>query len=88
MEDNANYKNTTLSYTKKDSLEQSRESLIFDNQNWMTTKEAAAFLRKSVNAIHILIARGHLRSRKFRNRLYFNRLELNYLIETSKHNGG
>ena len=88
MEDNGNYKNTTLSYTKKDSLEQSRESLIFDNQKWLTTKEAAEFLRKSVNAIHILISRGYIRSRKFRNRLYFNRKELNYLIDTSKRNGG
>lgn len=68
--------------------EQENAQLIFEIQKWLTTKEAAALMRKSVNAIHILISRGHLRPRKFRNRLYFNRRELNDLIETSYSNGG
>ncbi len=65
-----------------------RVSLFFDNLIWLTTKEAAVYLRKSVNAIHLLVSRGQLKARKFGNRLYFKKQELDYLIETSTHNGG
>jgi excisionase family DNA binding protein len=65
-----------------------RASLLFDNLIWLTTKEAAVYLRKSVNAIHLLVSRGQLKARKFGNRLYFKKLELDYLIETSSQNGG
>ncbi len=63
-----------------DSLE---SGLFFDNLIWMTTKDTAFYLRKSVGAIHTLVSRGHLRARKFRNRLYFKRSEMVYLLETS-----
>ncbi|MBD64194.1 MAG: hypothetical protein CME62_03250 [Halobacteriovoraceae bacterium] len=62
--------------------------LIFDNLIWLTTKEAALYLRKSVNSIHKLSANKHLRARKFRNRLYFKKEELDYLLETSQFQGG
>lgn len=64
-----------------------RVSLLFDNLIWLTTKEAAVYLRKSVNAIHILVSRGQLRSRKFSNRLYFKKQELDYMIEASNTKG-
>lgn len=57
--------------------------LLFNNLIWMTTKETAFYLRKSAGAIHTLVSRGHLRARKFRNRLYFKRSEMVYLLETS-----
>jgi len=66
----------------------SESSLLFNKLKWLTTKEAAAYLRRSVNAIHILVSRRHLRTRKFRNRLYFKKKELDYLIETSQLVGG
>ena len=66
----------------------SESSLLFNKLKWLTTKEAAAYLRRSVNAIHILVSRRHLRARKFRNRLYFKKKELDYLIETSQLVGG
>lgn len=56
---------------------------IFDNLKWMTTNEAAAYLRKSTNAIRTAVCRGHITARKFRRRLYFKRSELDHLIETS-----
>lgn len=62
--------------------------LFFNNLIWLTTKEASVYLRKSVNALHTLVSRGHIKARKFRNRLYFNKKELAYLIETSQFRGG
>lgn len=61
---------------------------LFDNLIWLTTKEAAVYLRRSVNAIHTLVSRRKLRARKFSNRLYFKKDELDYLIETSEFRGG
>lgn len=63
-------------------------AMFFDNLIWLTTKEAAVYLRRSVNAIHILVSRRKLRARKFSNRLYFKKEELDYLIETSQLKGG
>jgi excisionase family DNA binding protein len=58
-------------------------SMLFDNLKWMTTNEAAAYLRKSTNAIRTAVCRGHIKARKFKRRLYFKRSELDNLIETS-----
>lgn len=48
---------------------------------WLDSKEAAAYLRKSANALRIMVYRGHIRPRKFRRRLYFLRVELDRLLE-------
>ena len=61
---------------------------LFKNLYWMTTNEAALYLRKSSNAIRTAVCRGHIKARKFRRRLYFNRSELDRLIETSTTIGG
>lgn len=67
-----------------------KAGLLFENSEWLTTAEAATYLRKfcpsgvpSVNAIHKLVSRGTIRRRKFAGRLYFKRKELDYLIECS-----
>ena len=57
--------------------------VFFDNLVWLTTEEAAQYLRKSANAVRLLVYRGALRARKFRRRLYFKKDELCALIETS-----
>ena len=62
--------------------------MFFNNLIWMTTNEAAAYLRKSANAIRTAVCRGHIKARKFRRRLYFKRSELDRLIETSTTIGG
>lgn len=61
---------------------------LFENLIWMTTEEAARYLRKSPNAIRIMVHKQVLKARKFRRRLYFKRCELDSLIETSFIKGG
>ncbi len=56
---------------------------LFYNLIWLTTEEAATYLRKSANAIRIMVFKKILRARKFRRRLYFKRDELDAVIETS-----
>lgn len=51
--------------------------------HWLTTAEAARYLRKSPNAIRILVHRGHLRARKLGSRLYFKRSEIDQLLENA-----
>ncbi|MBY0412531.1 MAG: helix-turn-helix domain-containing protein [Bdellovibrionales bacterium] len=86
MDKKKDYNLTTHLYNE-DSEEKNSE-LLFNNLIWLTTKEASVYLRKSVNALHTLVSRGHIRARKFRNRLYFSKKELSYLIETSQFRGG
>jgi excisionase family DNA binding protein len=58
-------------------------SLIFENLIWLTTEEAAIYLRKSADAVRHLVYRGDLRARKFKRRLYFKRDELDKLLDLS-----
>ena len=62
--------------------------LVFDNLVWLSSQEAARYLRKSVGALRTMVSRGHLRARKFRRRLYFRRIELDRLLESSEQKGG
>ncbi len=86
MSKKTDYNLTTHLYNNDSDSKESE--LLFNNLIWLTTKEASIYLRKSVNALHTLVSRGHIRARKFRNRLYFNKKELAYLIETSEFRGG
>lgn len=70
------------------SHEMCNTDLFFEKLIWLSTEEAARYLRKSANAIRILVHRKVLRARKFRRRLYFRREELDALIETSHFVGG
>ncbi len=81
-----NLRTTQYSGRVEDSYENSM--MLFNNLEWMTTNEAAAYLRKSTNAIRTAVCRGHIKARKFRRRLYFKRSELDRLIETSTTIGG
>lgn len=58
-------------------------STLFDNLIWLTTDEAATFLRKTSHALRQLVYKGKIRPRKFAGRLYFKRTELDTLIDTS-----
>ena len=70
------------------SHETCESDLFFENLIWMTTEDAAKYLRKTVNAIRIMVHRRVLRARKFKNRLYFRREELDELLESSFLVGG
>lgn len=54
-----------------------------DHLTWLNSKEAAGYLRKTANALRIMVYRGYLRPRKFRRRLYFRKVELDHLLESS-----
>jgi hypothetical protein len=75
------FKQTILKYNQ--GAAENSAAMLFDNLYWLTTKETAVYLRRSVNAIHTLVSRKYLRPRKFANRLYFKKDELDYLLETS-----
>jgi hypothetical protein len=81
--DMVNYKkNQNVSHEMCDS------DMLFDNRIWLKTDEAADYLRKSVNAVRILVCRGLLPVKKFRRRLYFKRSDLDSLLNTSHYYGG
>lgn len=63
--------------------EQTNAPMLFDNLIWLTTDEAAKYIRKSSNALRIAVHKGHIHARKFRRRLYFKKAELDSLIDTS-----
>jgi hypothetical protein len=78
---------TITPYNNNEEGAKGPSSLLFNNLIWLTTKETAVYLRRSVNSIHTLVSRKKLRARKFLNRLYFKKEELDYLIETSTFKG-
>ena len=56
---------------------------VLERLTWLDSNEAAKYLRKTANALRIMVYRGYLRPRKFRRRLYFRRIELDRLLESS-----
>ncbi len=76
---NATYKESKYLY----SLDEHKHAHLFDNLIWLTTEEAASFLRKTSHALRQLTYKGKIRPRKFCGRLYFKKSELNELIDTS-----
>ena len=81
-----NYKSKPTVYSSP--ADSNESQLLFNNLKWMTTNEAAFYLRKSANAIRTAICRGQITAYKFRRRLYFKRSELDRLLETSSTVGG
>ncbi len=62
--------------------------MIFDNLAWMTSAEAATYIRKSVGALHTAVCRGQLPCHKWRRRLYFRKNDLDKILEHSQQIGG
>ena len=73
--------------TNSIAIEENPSTEIFDNLVWMTSAEAAKYLRKSVGALRTAVCRGQMRARKWRRRLYFKRLELDRLLDFSENKG-
>ncbi|HLD99949.1 MAG TPA: helix-turn-helix domain-containing protein [Bdellovibrionota bacterium] len=59
------------------------EEVVLDRLTWLDSHEAAEYLRKTANALRIMTYRGYVKPRKFRRRLYFRRIELDRLLESS-----
>lgn len=76
---NSTYFMTENSYN----MREPKAQMLFENLIWLTTDEAAIYLRKSADAIRHLVYRGDLKARKFKRRLYFRRDELDELLDLS-----
>ena len=68
---------------RKKAVNKSGEIQIFENQVWLSSEEAAMYLRRSVGQLRNMVYRGQLEHRKFCRRLYFRRTDLERAIETS-----
>ncbi len=81
-----------------DSNEQNSESNepFFDNLMWLSTKDAAIYLRKfrkddgkpSEGAIRTAIWRGAIKARKWRRRLFIKKSDLDRLLQNSPFSEG
>lgn len=69
--------------TMLDATDQETGKDTFDCLTWLSSQDAAKYLRKTVNALRIMAHRGYIRPRKFRRRLYFRKIELDRLLESS-----
>jgi len=56
---------------------------FFDNLIWLTSEEAAFYIRKSVGALRTMVSRGHIKCKKWKRRLYFLKDDLDRLLESS-----
>ena len=56
-------------------------AVIFDKLKWMTSQEAALYLRVSVGHIRNMVCKGKLRAYRLKSRLRFLRSELDNLMK-------
>jgi excisionase family DNA binding protein len=57
--------------------------LIFDKFIWMTSTEAASYLRVSLGQLRNMVYRGQVRSYHLRNRLRFHKSDLDRALKPS-----
>ncbi len=57
--------------------------MFFNNLIWMTTNEAAEYLRVTPNNLRTMVYRGVVKTYKLNNRNRFKKEELDKLIESS-----
>ena len=58
------------------------DQVNFERLTWLNCSEAADYLRKTPNALRIMVSRGYIRPRRLRRRLYFRKVELDRLLES------
>ncbi len=82
--------NAIRSSEASDALLSSNGYEFFEKAEWLTTVEAAIYLRKfrydgtpSPEAVYMMLQRGRIRRRKFNGRLYFNKQELRRALDIS-----
>jgi excisionase family DNA binding protein len=72
---------------KKNSDIDSQRYLLFDNLIWLNSREAAEYLRITVDNLRLKVHRGQLKPRYLNGRLRFKRSELDDLLESSIYGG-
>jgi len=83
IKENTGYNASVQGYYTQVGEENDLSTLLFKNLEWLTTAEAAFYLRKSTGAIRQMVCRGQLRARKFHRRLYFKKIELDQALDIS-----
>lgn len=61
-------------------IEASPSPMLFDNLKWMTSKEAAFYIRVSVGQLRNMVWRGQINCHRLKNRLRFLRSDLDKLL--------
>lgn len=69
-----------LNEVVKATEKEATHDVIFDNLVWLSSVEAAQYLRKSANALRTAVSRGQLPAHKWRRRLFFRKKDLDDLI--------
>lgn len=87
MNKKANYKIRAEVYDESQKTD-NQSSVLFENLIWMTSDEAASYIRKSTGALRTAVCRGQIKAKKFHRRLYFKKKDLDYLLESSQTIGG
>ena len=72
-----------LNEVVKATEKEATHDVIFDNLVWLSSAEAAEYLRISANALRIAVSRGQLPARKWRRKLLFKKSDLEFLLERS-----
>lgn len=62
-------------------VEETTSTKIFDKLKWMSTKEAAFYLRVSVGQLRNMVWRGQVKCFRLQNRLRFLRSDLDRLLK-------
>ncbi len=78
---NSAYKSISRKYNSSSDYKRSEQ--IFNNLIWVNIRDTAKYLRRSENAIRILISRGVLNKYKLGGRTYLKRSEIDTLLEES-----
>lgn len=64
-------------------MEETSSTVIFDKLKWMTSKEAAFYLRVSVGQLRNMVWRNQIKYYRIQNRLRFLRTDLDFLLQPS-----
>lgn len=64
-----------------------KTDLLFENMVWLSSEDAAKYLGRSTGQIRNMVYRRQVSHRKFCNRLYFRKTELDRAIESSNKKG-
>ncbi len=67
----------------KSIAEKENSALLFEKLKWITTREAAEYLRLSVGQIRNMVWRGQLTSYRLNNRLRFLKSDLDKIMKSS-----
>ena len=73
-----------MSDINKSIAEDQISASFFDKLKWVTTREAAEYLRLSVGQIRNMVWRGQLTSYKLNNRLRFLKSDLDKIMKSSR----